>query len=428
MDYDVIILGAGAGGYLAALHLAKKKKKVLIIEKEKFGGECLNYGCIPSKALIELSENIFYLKNMPGMTLDYKLNMKDWQAWKDSMIKKITGGAEGACKASGATVLYGEGKIVNKNTVNVDGKNYTADYLILDTGSVPVKIKGIDDVYYNREILAIDHIPETLVVIGGGYIGIEMGTAFRKLGSDVYIVEMKDRILPEVDEYLSRAVDKRLRDLGIKILTSSRVLGVKKNKNYTVKIENSGDIIAETVLMAVGRMPNTQGYGLENLNLEMDGRFIKTDQHKRTSVDNVYAIGDVSGMPMLAHKAFYDAYVASENILGNDTVVDYKSMPMVVYTDPEIAFTGKTTDKYKQIPAMANPRTLTMNQQDGFFRVYYNDDGTISGAGIAAPRSSEIIAEIGLAVESGLTLDDMFMTVHPHPTVSEGIKDACEND
>lgn len=160
----------------------------------------------------------------------------------------------------------------------------------------------------------------------------------------------------------------------------------------------------------------------------MDGRFIKTDQHKRTSVDNVYAIGDVSGMPMLAHKAFYDAYVASENILGNDTVVDYKSMPMVVYTDPEIAFTGKTTDKYKQIPAMANPRTLTMNQQDGFFRVYYNDDGTISGAGIAAPRSSEIIAEIGLAVESGLTLDDMFMTVHPHPTVSEGIKDACEND
>ncbi|WP_337860590.1 dihydrolipoyl dehydrogenase [Ferroplasma sp.] len=426
MDYDAAFIGAGAGGYYSALHLLKNKKKVLIIEKEKFGGECLNYGCIPSKALIELSENINYLQDMPGISMQYKIDMKEWQKWKESMISRITGGAEKLCLSLGARIIYGTGSIKDKNTVTVNGNEYTAENIIIDTGSVPVKVKGIDDVYYNREILAIEKIPKKLVIIGGGYIGIEMGTAFRKLGSEVYIIEMKDRILPEIEEDLANEVDRKLRKLDVHIMTNSKVLSVKKDNTYNVSIEGKDDIVADTVLMSVGRIPYIEGTGIEKLGIEMDGRFIKTDLHKKTSIENIYAIGDVSGAPMLAHKAFYDGYVAAENIMGNDTIVDYRAMPFVVYTDPEIAFTGKTGNKYNKVPVMANPRALTMNQKDGFFKLYYDDDGTITGAGVAAPRSSEFITEISMAVEAGLSIDDLFLTVHPHPTVSEGLKDVAE--
>ncbi len=428
MDFDAAFIGSGAGGYYSALRLLKRKKKVLIIEREKFGGECLNYGCIPSKALIELSEGIEYLKDMPGVSMNYSIDMKEWQKWKQSVVTRITGGAEKLCLSLGAKIVYGKGSIKDRNTVTVNGTDYSAENIIIDTGSVPVKINGIDDVYYNREILAMENIPEKLVIIGGGYIGIEMGTAFRKLGSDVYIVEMKDRILPEIEEDLAREVDKKLRKLGVKIMTGSRVQSVKKNGKYTVAIEGSESMEADTVLMSVGRVPNTADTGIEKLGIQMDGKFIHTDGHKRTSVPNIYAIGDVSGGPMLAHKAFYDGYVAAENILGNDTVVDYRALPFVVYTDPEIAFTGKSGAKYNKVPVLANPRSLTMNQKEGFFKIYYDDDGSITGAGVAAPRSSESITEISLAVESGLSIDDLFLTIHPHPTVSEGLKDAAERN
>ncbi len=426
MDYDAILIGAGAGGYLSAVRLLKHKKKVLIIEKDKFAGECTNYGCIPSKALIEMSESIHYLETMPGINMSYKVDMKEWQKWKDSMIARIRNGAENLCKSLGAKIIYGTGKIVDKNHVSVNNETFSTDYIIIDTGSSPVKIKGIDDVYYNREILAIDNIPEKLVIIGGGYIGIEMATAFKKLGSDVYVIEMKDKILPEVEEDLSKAVDKKLRSLNVNIILNSKVLSVKKDKKYKVSIENHDDITADVVLMSVGRIPNTEDLGLENLNLALDGRFIKTDNHKRTSVDNIFAIGDVSGAPMLAHKAFYDGYIAAENILGNDVVVDYKAMPFVVYTDPEISFTGRATENSNKIPVLANPRSLTMNQTDGFFKVYYEKDGTVAGAGVAAPKSSELMGEITLAIEAGLSLEDIFLTIHPHPTVSEGLKDVSD--
>ncbi|AAT43131.1 FAD-dependent oxidoreductase [Picrophilus oshimae] len=426
MDYDVIILGAGAGGYKAAVHLLKNKKRVLMIEKEKFGGECLNYGCIPSKALIEMSESIYYLKNMPGISMEYKIDMKAWQDWKNSMVARITGNAERQCKSLGADILYGFGTLKDKNTVNVNGKDYTAENIIIDTGSSPARIPGIDNVYYNREILGIDHIPESIAIIGGGYIGVEIGTAMAKLGSDVYIIEAKERILPEVSSELSNAVDKKLRSIGVKIMTSSKVISVSKDKYYTVKTEND-EIKSEMVLMSVGRIPNTKNIGLENLKIEMDGRFIKTDEHRRTNVKNIYAIGDVTTGPMLAHKAFYDAYIASENILGNDVIIDYKAMPYVIYTDPEISFTGSVSNNSKKIMTSAVPRALTMNEGDGFFRIYYNDDGTVTGAAIAAPRSSEIITEISLAVESYLNINDLLLTIHPHPTIAEGIHDDFEN-
>ena len=428
MDFDAAFIGSGAGGYYSALRLLKHKKKVLIIEKEKFGGECLNYGCIPSKALIELSEGIEYLKDMPGVSMKYNLDMKGWQKWKQSVVTRITGGAEKLCLSLGAKIVYGTGSVKDRNTVTVNGIDYSAENIVIDTGSVPVKIKGIDDVYYNREILAMENIPDKLVIIGGGYIGVEMGTAFRKLGSDVYIVEMKDRILPEIEEDLAREVDKKLRKLGVKIMTGSKVQSVKKNKKYTVTVEGADNIEADTVLMSVGRIPSTADTGIEKLGIQMDGKFIQTDEHKRTNINNIYAIGDVSGGPMLAHKAFYDGYVAAENILGSDTVVDYRALPFVVYTDPEIAFTGKAGSKYNKIPVLANPRSLTMNQKEGFFKLYYDDDGNITGAGVAAPRSSESITEISLAVESGLSIDDLFLTIHPHPTVSEGLKDAAERN
>ncbi len=424
--YDAVIIGSGPAGYAAAIRLGQRKKKVALIEKDKIGGECLNYGCIPSKALIELASSVNYLREMPGVNIDYSMDVKKWQEWKWSMINKLTGGVETLCKSYGVDVIHGTGYIVDRNHVKVNDTVLETENLVIATGSVPVKLKGIDDVLYNREILDFDHIPKSLAIIGGGYIGVELGTAFRKLGSEVTIIEMMPSILPGVDPELVRYTERRMKQLGITILTGKKVKSAKKSGEFTVELESGEAISAETVLMTVGRIPNTTGFGLENLNLEMDGRFIKTDERKRTSIKTVYAIGDVSGQPMLAHKGYYDADIAADNLSGIDSVVDYRAMPYVIYSDPEISYTGSKGYKSTRFPVPANGRSLTMNAGNGTFNVYYDEKGIITGAGFAAPHSSELISEISVAVEAGLMAMDIGLTIHPHPTVSEGVKESAE--
>ncbi|MEM0128184.1 MAG: dihydrolipoyl dehydrogenase [Thermoplasmatales archaeon] len=426
MEYDAVILGGGPGGYATAIRLGQNGKKALLVEEDKIGGECLNYGCIPSKALIEMADAISYLKEMPGVSLTSSLDMKKWQEWKWGMIVKLTSGVEKLVKSWGGDVVKGHGIIENTSEIKVNGETFAGRNLVIATGSTPVKIKGIEDVLYNREILDLDHIPSSLLIIGGGYIGIELGTAFAKLGSSVTIVEMMPSILPGTDTDLTRYVERRLSSLGVKVLTGTKVQKVERNQNYRVFLE-SGDVVsADKVLMTVGRQPNTRGFGLENLNVEMDGRFIKTNERKETSVKNVYAVGDVCGQPMLAHKAFYDAEVAADNIAGMDRVVDYKAMPFVIYSDPEISVTGAKTDKFSNVPLASNGRALGMNSTQGIFRIYVDGDGIIKGAAIVSPRSSELISEMSVAVEAGLTAMDIGLTVHPHPTLSEGVKDGAE--
>jgi dihydrolipoamide dehydrogenase len=426
MEYDAIILGGGPGGYSTAIRLGQNGKKALMIEGDKIGGECLNYGCIPSKAVIEMADAISYLKEMPGVSSSVTIDMKKWQEWKWGMINKLTSGVERLVTSYGGEVVKGKGIIESSTSVKVGNETFSAKNLVIATGSVPSKIRGIEDVFYNRDILDVDHIPKSIIVIGGGYIGIELGTAFAKLGSDVTIVEMMPNILPGTDTDLSRFVERRMNSLGIKIFVGAKVERVTRSELFSVNLADGSVLRAELVLMTVGRQPNTQGFGLENINPEMDGKFVKTDKRKRTSVTGVYAVGDVSGQPMLAHKAFYDAEIAAENISGKIAEVDYRAMPFVIYSDPEIVTTGSKTDKFNNIPLATNGRALGMNSSQGIFRIYVDGDYVIKGGALVTPRASELISEISLAVEAGLTSKDLGMTVHPHPTLSEGVKEAAE--
>lgn len=426
MRYDAIIIGAGPGGYAAAIRLGQNGKKVVLIEKDKIGGECLNYGCIPSKAIIELASSIDYLKRMKGVQADIKVEMPQWQEWKWNMINRLTGGVETLCKGYSVEIVRGEGMIVDRNHVSVNDAVYEAENLIIATGSSPVRFDAFQGVLYNREMLDLQSLPQNLVVIGGGYIGIELGTALAKLGSSVTVVEMMPSILPGVDPNLVKPVERRLRELGIKVLTGTKVKSVIKGEKYSVTLESGDVMAADAVMLTVGRKPNTSGFGLEKLGLEMDGNFIKTDKRKRTSVPNVYAIGDVSGQPMLAHKAYYDADVAADNICGINSEEEYRAMPYVIYSDPEIAYTGSKSSAESYFPAAANGRSLSMNNTLGGYRIYHDASGNVTGAGIVAPHASEMISEISVAVESGLNAMDIGLTVHPHPSVSEGIKESAE--
>jgi len=440
MNYDAIIIGAGPGGYATALRLGQKGRKVLLVEKDKIGGECLNYGCIPSKALIELAHSVSYLRSMPGVDSKININLPDWQKWKWSMINKLTGGVEILCRSYGVEIVRGSAFIKDRNTVIANEMEYKCDNLVIATGSRQTVFENMRDALGNREILDITDIPKNLVIIGAGYIGIELGTAFSKLGSSVTILEIMDTILPGVNHDLVVPVERKLKELGVNVRVSTKVSSVKKKEEYEVSsegsaarrqmyevaLENGETINADSVLLSVGRKPNTEGFGLENLGLELDHGYIKTDNRKMTSVNNVYAVGDVSGGPMLAHKAYYDADVAADNICGIDTIVDYRALPFVIYSDPEVSYTGNLEGDFSYFPVAANGRALGMNSSLGFYRIYHDERGNVTGATVVAPHSSELMGELTLAVESGLNAMDIGLTIHPHPTISEGVKEAAE--
>ncbi len=426
MKFDAIIIGGGPGGYSTAIRLGQRGKSVLLVEKNKIGGECLNYGCIPSKALIEMANNLGYLKTLPGVRISYNIDMTQWQNWKWTMINRLVSGIETLCRVYGVKILTGEAVIQDKQHVQVGSEVHQCDNLVIATGSSPVQIPTFKDVMYNREILDVKTVPKDLIIIGGGYIGVELGTAFAKLGSQVTIIEMLPNILSGIDPELVKPAERKMKELGIRVMLSAKVASVEKRDRYYVRMESGANLSADAVVVTVGRKPNTDGFGLENLKLEMDGPFIKTDKRKMTSETNVYAVGDVSGGPMLAHKAFYEGEVVADNIAGKKSTVDYYAMPVVVFSDPEIAYTGEKGDKATRYPLAANGRSQGLNSSQGFYSIYYAEDGTVTGAGIAAPHASEMISELSLAVEAGLNVQDIGATIHPHPTISEGIEESAQ--
>ena len=426
MKYDAIVIGGGPGGYASAIRLGQRGKSVLLVEKNKIGGECLNYGCIPSKALIEMANDLGYLKTLPGVRISYNIDMSQWQNWKWTMINRLVSGIETLCRVYGVRIISGEAFIEDKQHVRVGSEVHQCDNLVVATGSSPVQIPVFKDVLYNREILDLKTIPKDLIIIGGGYIGVELGTAFAKLGSQVTLIEMLPNILSGIDPELVKPVERKMKELGIRVMLSAKVASVEKRDRYYVRMESGANLSADAVLVTVGRKPNTEGFGLENLKLEMDGQFIKTNDRKMTSETGVYAVGDVSGGPMLAHKAFYEGEVVAENIAGKKATIDYYAMPIVVFSDPEIAYTGEKGEKSTRYPLAANGRSQGLNSSQGFYSIYYNADGTVTGAGIAAPHASEMISELSLAVESGLNVQDIGATIHPHPTISEGIEESAQ--
>lgn len=451
IEVDTLVVGAGPGGYVAAIRAAQLGQKVTIVDKDALGGVCLNVGCIPSKALIEaghMAQSAFGNEDLGIKTENVTIDFAKVQEWKGGIVDKLTSGVEGLLKGNKVDILNGEVYFVDKNTAKVmDEKNsqtYTFNNCIVATGSSPIEIpsfKFSDRVLDSTGALNLEEIPEKMVVIGGGYVGTELGSAYANFGTKVTILEGAKDILGGFEKQMTQTVKKHLKKKGVQIVTQAMAKGAEeKEDGVTVTYEVKGKeetVDADYVLVTVGRRPNTEEIGLEQAGVEMDDKgLIKIDEQCRTSVDNIYAIGDVVAGPALAHKASYEGKVAAEVISGEKSVIDYIGIPAVAFTDPELAMVGYTEKEAKdagykvkasKFPFAANGRALSLNSTDGFLKlITREEDGLVIGAQIAGANASDMIAEVGLAIEAGMTAEDIALTIHAHPTLGEITMEAAE--
>ncbi|HIW11745.1 MAG TPA: dihydrolipoyl dehydrogenase [Candidatus Salinicoccus stercoripullorum] len=444
IETDTVVVGAGPGGYVAAIRAAQLGQKVTIVEKGDLGGVCLNVGCIPSKALISSSHRFHqaqHSEDMGVVTEGVKLDFSKVQSFKDSVVKKLVGGVEGLLKGNKVEIVKGEAYFVDSNKMKVmdEKQSQTYEYknAIIATGSRPIEIPGFKfgkRVLDSTGALALEEKPEKLVVIGGGYIGSELGTAYANFGTEVTILEGTKDILGGFEKQMTQVVKKNLKKKGVTIETEAMAQSAEETDSgvkvtYEVKGETK-ELEADYVLVTVGRRPNTDELGLEELGIKMtDKGLVEVDKQSRTSIDNIFAIGDiVPGLP-LAHKASYEAKVAAEAISGEKSEVDYLGIPAVCFTEPELATVGHNEASAKEagfevktgkFPFAANGRALGLNETEGFVKlVSRKEDGLLIGAQVAGTGASDIIAELGLAVETGMTAEDIALTIHAHPTLGE---------
>lgn len=451
IETDTIVIGAGPGGYVAAIRAAQLGQKVTIVEKANMGGVCLNVGCIPSKALIAAGHRYENAKHsdVMGITAEnVKVDFTKVQEFKSGVVKKLTGGVEGLLKGNKVDIVRGEAYFVDGNTLRVMDENsaqtYTFKNAIIATGSRPIELptfKFSKRVLDSTGALALQEIPEKIVVIGGGVIGIELGGAYANFGSQVTILEGADDILIGFEKQMTSLVKRNLKKKGVEFITKALAKGVEENENgVTVKFEEKGEeksLDADYVFVMVGRRPNTDELGLEQAGVKMTERgVIEIDKQCRTSVSNIYAIGDIVAGPQLAHKASYEGKIAAEAIAGHNAEIDYLAIPAVVFSEPELASVGYTEQQAKEegievtaakFPFRANGRALALDSTDGFLKlVTRKEDGLVIGAQIAGASASDMIAELGLAIEAGMTAEDLAMTIHAHPTLGEITMEAAE--
>lgn len=451
IETETLVVGAGPGGYVAAIRAAQLGQKVTIVEKGNLGGVCLNVGCIPSKALISASHRYEQAKHSEEMGIKAENVTVDFakvQEWKASVVKKLTGGVEGLLKGNKVEIVKGEAYFVDANTVRVvngdSAQTYAFKNAIIATGSRPIELPNFK--FSNRILdstgaLNLGEVPKSLVVIGGGYIGIELGTAYANFGTKVTILEGAGEILSGFEKQMAAIIKKRLKKKGVEVVTNALAKGAEEREDgVTVTYEANGEtktIDADYVLVTVGRRPNTDELGLEQLGVKMTDRgLIEVDHQCRTSVPNIFAIGDIVPGPALAHKASYEGKVAAEAIAGHPSAVDYVAIPAVVFSDPECASVGYFEQQAKdegidviaaKFPFAANGRALALNDTDGFLKlVVRKEDGVVIGAQIIGPNASDMIAELGLAIEAGMTAEDIALTIHAHPTLGEIAMEAAE--
>ena len=455
-SYDLIIIGAGPGGYNAAIRAGQLGLKTAIIEKretKKLGGTCLNVGCIPSKALLHASE-LYEAAQTQFASLGIKtgavsFDLKAMLKQKDDAVDGLTKGVEFLMKKNKAEVIYGAGEIIAPGKVRVAASGKTADYeaknIIIATGSDVTPLKGVDidekRIVSSTGALEFETVPKHLVVIGGGVIGLELGSVWRRLGAQVTVVEFLDRILPTMDGEVSKQFQRLLAKQGMAFKLSSKVTGMEKPKaGLKVSVEPAAGgaaemIEADAVLVAIGRRPHTAGLGLERIGVRMDARgFIETD-HFKTSVPGLWAIGDVIHGPMLAHKAEDDGVACVELIAGKAGHVNYDAVPNVVYTSPEVASVGKTEEDLKKagiayktgkFPFLANSRAKTNHETDGFVKILADaKTDRVLGGHIVGVGAGELIAEIVSVIEFGGASEDIARTSHAHPTRSEAVRQAA---
>ncbi|MDY9918745.1 dihydrolipoamide dehydrogenase [Proteiniphilum saccharofermentans] len=443
-NYNVVVIGGGPAGYVAAIKAAQLGARVAIVEKGEFGGTCLNVGCIPTKAYLKNAEIIEHIREAStrGILIDssqIKVDMEKVQEYKNGVVKKLTSGVVALLKSNGVDIYQGVGKInKNKDVVVNDSQIIKADKIILAGGSKAsrINIPGIesDKVLTSDDLLAIKEVPETLAVIGGGVIGTEMGQSFAGLGSKVIIIEMMDRIVPPLDHEVSAELTRIVKKKGMTIITSARITEiVDKGDKLEIKIDGKDSVIADKALISIGRVPDLEGMG--EVKFETERGKIKVDKYMETSVKGIYAPGDVNGIKMLAHVAFRMGEVAAENaVKGNHRSIKLLSAPSVVYTSPEVAMVGLTEEearaKYDDIRIgrfnfAANGRALASSEAHGFVKVIAdNRYGEVLGVHIIGPSAAEIITQASLIMEMEITVDEVIKTIYGHPTYSEALFEA----
>ncbi len=454
-DYDLIVIGTGPGGYVAAIRAAQLGMQVACVEKEtSLGGTCLNIGCIPSKALLSSSEKFIEFKNHSnehGILAD-KINfdISKMMQRKNKIVKKLTTGIEFLFKKNKITHISGHASFVDNSTINVkndkDERRYSASNFIIATGSSSINIPAISidekNIVSSTGALSLEKIPSTMLVIGGGYIGLEMGSVWSRLGAKVTVVEALDRIVPTMDGEIASEFMKSLQKQGMEFKLSHKVISAKSSsKNIEVTMEAIKDKKQikdkfDVVLMAIGRKPNTENLNLEKIGIKLnDQKAIVIDKKFKSSVDNIYAIGDVVPGPMLAHKAEEEGIACVEIIKGQKTHVNYQNIPAIVYTNPEVASVGKTEEQIKKLnieykvgkfPFMANGRALTTSASEGFVKILVDKKtDSILGAHIIGHDAGQLIAEIVTTMEFGGSAEDIARICHAHPTTSEAVKEAA---
>jgi dihydrolipoamide dehydrogenase len=445
----LLVIGAGPGGYVCAIRAGQLGVDTVIVDPARPGGTCLNVGCIPSKALIHAADEFAALVAHAGESAlgisaqNPQIDLAQTMEWKDAIVARLTTGVSGLLKKAGVKRVAGRAQFRDGRTVAVEtdtGEQIIyAENVVIATGSASVELPALPfegKVISSTDALALSKVPESLAVIGGGYIGLELGTAFAKLGAKVTVVEAESRILPQYDAELTRPVMKRLKDIGIEVLNDTRAIGLNdKGVLHVDGPKGEGRIEAEKVLVTVGRKPVTEGWGREELALEMDGSYLRIDQQCQTAMRGIYAIGDVTGEPMLAHRAMAQGELVARVIAGQKQPWDKQAIPAVCFTDPEIVTVGLSPDQARNVgheiktgtfPFSANGRAMTMQADQGFVRVVARaDNHVILGLQAVGRGVSELSAALSLALEMQARLEDVAATVHAHPTLSEALQEAA---
>ncbi len=450
---DVLIIGGGPGGYVAAIKLGQLGKRSVVVDRDKLGGECLNYGCIPSKALIAAAGTRYKSKKAKEAGFeDGQATHIDWDkvvAWKDQMVGGVVKNVGVLLRGNRSEFIQGSARFTSAHTAVVDKADGGAqavefEQAIVATGSAPIVIPGFEvdgvNVVGSKEALDLQEVPEALVVIGGGVIGLEIGTIFAKLGSKVTVVEFTDSLLPAIEREMSSVVGRGLAKLGAEVLLRAKAKSwVKKGKRLELTVETPEGvktIPCDKILLAVGRAPRSRDLGLEKIGVELDARgHIVVDTELLSSAANIYAIGDVVGQPYLAHKASREAVLAAQSIAGKP-LEPRGAVPWAVFTDPEISWVGMTDAEAKEagaatvvgkFPFIASGRAQAVRETEGFCKVVADKNNhRILGAGFVGPNASDLIGEACLAVSVGVTLEQVAATIHPHPTLNEAFAEACE--
>lgn len=429
---DLVVIGGGVGGYVAAIRASQLGMSVVLVEKEKLGGHCLNYACIPSKTLIHIADLFYSAQHADAFGISGKLSMdaKKMHAWRMSVSEKLESGVGSLCKLNGVEVIKGEASFASSERLMLtDGTEITFKKAIIATGSEPVSLKGFEfggDIIDYKQALSLDYIPANMAIIGAGYVAVETATLYAKLGCKVHIIARSD-VLSKFDKDAVALVKKRMKELGVEIH-----IGVEPASYAagSLSLDNGESVTAEKLVVAVGLSPYTEGLGLEKTKVRLDNKgFVKVDGSLRTDDENILAVGDVIGQPMLAHKSIRQGVISAEVASGINSAFDNVVIPSVIFSDPEMAMAGELEGegiKVTKFPLSGLGRAVALGKTEGFIKIATDEDGIVRGVEIVSEDANALISEAALAIEMGASIEDIADTIHPHPTFGELMQEAAE--